>query len=205
MLPDADAKRPADAEDEAPAPARPDPLQPLQYEVRPPMFSRRQVNVFLLLLAVNTLVFTLHVCIPGLFPMIKDGISQWRQKRADEREKQEQQAAFDARLNACLSYQMPAGRLVYAEPPDDARALLASSARAQLATPFVATPYQHQSPDRREDDWVARVKQYSQFPAVLGRCEPLIEFWRPDSNFRNHRVPDTLVYLHGVDLPRGAG
>jgi hypothetical protein len=117
----------------APAPVpEPAPVQPavapppLQYDARPVGISRRQMNLFLLLLFVNTLIFAGLVFMPSASPWIK---GMWESYQ-NERQRKKEEAALRAVVNTCMNYSAPADQLVYAESAADAAKLLADAGRA---------------------------------------------------------------------------
>lgn len=104
-------------------------LKQLDYDNKTTLITRRQMRYFLLLLTVNTLLFAGFICLPSVSPFIKQAWEEYQRKRADAAEKAKQRSLIDA----CMNYSAPADRVVYAEQPAAADALMARSGQAKLA------------------------------------------------------------------------
>jgi hypothetical protein len=129
-----DERSPADT----PTPATP----ALQYDTRPSPITRRQMNFFLLLLFINTLLFAGFVCLPSASPWLKQTWADFQARRQQKKQAAAAAANLAAAFKDCLAYTMSPDKVVYAEAPADVSKLLASDGRANtLATvPEMITP-----------------------------------------------------------------
>jgi len=193
------------------APSQPDPApaaRRLEYDdTRPAGISRRQVNFFLLLLFINTLLFAAFVCLPAATPMLKDMWSDWQRSRDEKRNTQQLRDAIDA----CLTFTLPANQVVYAEAPAEIEKLLAGAGRAHVVTD---PPPQYVSGGgalfglsrKKEHPGAAELllpQSGWREPAVLGRPEPMRRLAGRLLDFPPEYDDDSLVFFHQLKTPAG--
>jgi hypothetical protein len=178
------------------------PPQRLEYD-KPSMVSRRQMNLFLLLLTVNTILFAAFVCLPAASPWLKQQWEDWQRRRAATKaaEAQRQEVA------SCLTFAQPPTTVVYAEDTDDARKLLASAGRSRtLAVPGSNTGVSGWAGAPGSSNSLADLLTVHgwQGPALRGRAEPWHTVVRRSSRFATpSSADDSVVFLHGMRTPGG--
>jgi hypothetical protein len=113
----------------APAPASVAPAAPqIEYAKTSGGVSRRQMNLLLLFIVIDTLLFAAFVCLPTASPYLKSMWADYQKRREDQRHA----AVVQAKLNACLAHTAPADQALYIEEPVGANRLLAADAAAVL-------------------------------------------------------------------------
>src|SRR6266567_3211264 len=83
--------------------------------------SRRQMNLLLLFVVIDTLLFAGFVCLPSASPFLKGMWADYQKRREDQR----RAAAVQVKLSACLAHTAPADQVLYVEEPVGANRLLA--------------------------------------------------------------------------------
>lgn len=190
--------------DVAPDP-KPRPARRLEYDdARPTGISRRQMSVFLLLLFINTLLFAAFICLPTASPILKQMWTDWQATRTEGREQSKRRAD----INACLTFNIPPGQVVYAETPADIANLLGrvGGARVISERPQDNTGGLFGRPDLAATQRLLPDSGWRE-PAAFARAGPLNTFQDLLRSNGRRRISeyqdDTLVFLHGVKTPGG--
>jgi hypothetical protein len=186
--------------DAAPSAAVPVINSSLEYEKSPNRISRRQMNLLLLLIAINTLLFSAFVCLPTASPYLKEMWSQYQQKRDEKRNAE----ARESKLAANMVFVAPADRAIYVEAPADARALLNTDAHAFMLDPVLSaesgTGTSYLSPGLRQVFQIANFQP----PAMRTYQAPLDDWIRQfPENTLGVGPNDGGLFLHGMQTPSG--
>jgi hypothetical protein len=182
----------------------------LEYDdTRSSGISRRQMNFFLLLLSINTLLFAAFICLPGASPFLKQMWTDWQRGREEKRVAQARRAQVDD----CLAYTLPPDQVVYAEAPADIAKLLAAAGRAHVVSDrtqlrgggggggglFGGGANRHQ-PNAAEQ---LLAQSGWREPAVLGRPEPMRRIERRLGVLSPSEDYDSVAFLHLLKTPSG--
>jgi hypothetical protein len=194
--------------DVAPEP-KPRPARRLEYDdARHTGISRRQMNVFLLLLFINTLLFAAFICLPNVSPLLKDLWSNWQNAREAKRVAQQLRTAIDA----CLTFTLPPDQVVYAEAPAEIGKLLAGAGRAHEVSDLppqtgggggslfgMRKRQSHEATDAEkllpQSGWREAV--------VLGRPEPMRRLDGRLLDIPREYDVDSVVFFHQLKAPSG--
>jgi hypothetical protein len=161
--------------------------------------TRRQMNLLLLFVMIDTLLFAAFVCLPTASPYLKSMWSDYQKRREDAR----QAAVVQGKLNACLMHSAPADQALYIEESVGANRLLAADAKAVQLSWEVGT---------REpgmvvlDEMAIRALRVSgwQPPVRAGTAAEAIA-WRDLTPKPYAPIGDgeTTLYLHEMKTPSG--
>jgi hypothetical protein len=172
----------------------------LEYDKSANRVSRRQMNLLLLFVAVDTVLFAGFVCLPAVQPAVRDWLAQYQHRR-DERRWAE---SVRAKLAACLTEAAPADRVVYSEEADGALKLITSDARARmLPWPPIARGPNGAAYQSARVDRAARAAQF-QAPVMWGRNDAF-QAWvaAAQSPMIELGGADAPVFVHAMRTPGG--
>jgi hypothetical protein len=123
------SERVALADSEPPAAQAASPVSTeLQYAKSSGGVTRRQMNLLLMFVVIDTLLFAAFVCLPTASPYLKGMWADYQKRREDARHT----AVVAGKLEACLKHTAPADQTLYVEEPVGANQLLAADAGAVL-------------------------------------------------------------------------
>jgi hypothetical protein len=161
----------------------------LTYAPRSDYVTHRQFNLLLLLLLLNTFLFSVFVCLPAASPAVKQFWADCQaRKAARERERQRQAA-----IQTCMDFARSPDTVVYTEDPKEAAALLASSSAVKpLSFSFSDAHYRQMS---------VQLSVYRTGSDVLGSSQTDAKT-ELNGNLRLHDDA-ALVFLHRMKTPAG--
>ncbi|HEX2973300.1 MAG TPA: hypothetical protein VHP11_13275 [Tepidisphaeraceae bacterium] len=161
----------------------------LTYAPRSDYVTHRQFNLLLLLLLLNTFLFSAFVCLPAVSPAIKQSWADYQARKAAREQERQRQAS----IQTCLNFARPPETVVYTEDPKEAAALLASSS--------VVKPLAYSASDAH----------YRQFSVQVSACRTGSDVLGPSQTDAqtelnvNLRLNEdaALVFLHRMKTPAG--
>jgi hypothetical protein len=176
----------------APAP------KPLEYDKSGGSISRRQMSLLLLFIGINTFLFATFICLPMVFPTLKQEWANWQKDRMEKKQAAKEQADRQAKLDACLNYTAPRDRLVYTEVAAEGEKLLATNARAVRLSGAPGLDGSTTSA------MVNAVTESGWRPAVLlPRAVELVEWKKKVSSRTGYSSEPAMLFLHEMRTPSG--
>jgi hypothetical protein len=171
----------------------------LQYAKSSGGVTRRQMNLLLLFVMIDTLLFAAFVCLPTASPYLKSMWAEYQKRREDAR----QAAAVQTKLNACLAHAAPADQALYTEEPEGANRLLVADVAARQLSHELGIRQPGMSVLDPVANAALRVSGW-QPPVRAGTAAEAIA-WR-DLTPKPHPLiadGDTTLFLHEMKTPSG--
>jgi hypothetical protein len=180
----------------------PAPPQQLTYDKSAPHVTRRQMNLLLLFVFINTLLFAAFVCLPTASPYLKQMWADYEKRRDDRRRLDDLRAKFDA----CLNHTEAPDRVLYAEPAADAAKLLATDPRA---LPLARAPQLTREGslvyhDARRDEAVINWITLQRIAPTHATCPPPLAALLPSLHLTSDVNHAAIPFLHAMKRPDGA-
>jgi hypothetical protein len=181
-----------------PAPATPA-ATPIEYAKTTGGVTRRQMNLLLLFVALDSLLFAAFVCLPAATPFVKGMWADYQKRQEDQR----RAAVVQAKLNACLAHAAPADRVLYVEEAAGADRMLSTNAGATQLSREIGSRMrnavfldEHALRALRACDWQPPARAETAAEAIA---------WRNALGNTRPSIGDgeTTLFLHEMKTPSG--